>query len=47
MITPTSDTIGVYRFFETGSGVHLYTTSASEAQSIEQTRPDEIFEVSG
>lgn len=43
-ITAVSAAIGVYRFFNAGNGTHLYTVDANEAQTIQQTRPDLVYE---
>ena len=42
--TPLDKTIGVYRFFDRSNGTYFYTASASEAQSVSQTRPDLVPE---
>jgi Protein of unknown function (DUF1566)/Repeat of unknown function (DUF5648) len=44
--------VAVNRFYQTGRGVHFYTASATEAQSVRATRPDMLdegvaFNVSG
>ena len=40
----TSDTVPVYRFFDTRSGTHFYTSSSSERDDIIGSRPDLTFE---
>ena len=39
-----SNTVPVYRFFDTRSGTHFYTSSSSERDDIIGTRPDLTFE---
>lgn len=39
-----SNTVDVYRFFDTGNGTHLMTASAAERDFILADRPDLVFE---
>ena len=45
--TSDTDPLPVYRFFDTTDGTHFYTADASEAASVERTRPDLVPESAG
>ena len=38
------NTVGVYRFFDTGDGTHFFTASAQERNTVLQTRADLTYE---
>jgi hypothetical protein len=45
-ITATN-TVGVFRFFDTHNGTHFFTNSASEVANVQATRPDLTYEGAG
>lgn len=46
-VTTSPGSVDVYRFFDTATGAHFYTSSSSERDAVKATRPDFVSEAGG